>query len=148
MILECFLLLLPNIVSFEPFFLVSVSANILDWHCFSLLSFWCRFGWLFCLQPWLVCCSFALQFGVSWCFTSASIGGELCALKRRLEAKRLALALCIIGSTLASPFGYCIVSCLTIFCSSFCIFWTPYLVPLWSPFVCENCFFWNQNLTL
>jgi len=35
---------------------------------------------------------------VSRCFTSALIGGELCALKRRLQAKLLALGLCILAT--------------------------------------------------
>jgi len=43
---------------------------------------------------------------VTRCFTSALIGSELCALKRRLKAKRLALGLSIIGSTLVAPFGH------------------------------------------
>jgi len=51
---------------------------------------------MFCLQRDLFVAVYNLV--VSRCFTSA--------LKRRLEAKRLALALFIIGNTLATSFGH------------------------------------------
>jgi len=85
-------------MSFEPYFLVSVSANILDWHSFSLLFFSAGLGGCFASNHDYFVAVFPFNLVVSRCFTSALIGGELCALNRRLEAKLLALGLCILAA--------------------------------------------------
>jgi len=131
LILECFLLLLVS-VSFEPYFLVSVSANILDWHSFSLLFFCASLGGCFGLPPWLFCCCFALQFGGLKVLYKCLKWWWILCIKEEATSQAFGSQIVYFGSTLAAPFGHLIASCLAFFCSSFYIFWTPYLVPLWS----------------
>jgi len=108
---------------------VSVSVNILDWHSFSLLFFGAGLCGCFSSNRDYFVVVLHFNLVVLRCFTSALFSDELCALKKSLV---LLSALCIIGNSLAPPFGHLIVSCLAFFCLSFCIFWTPYLVPFLS----------------
>jgi len=56
--------------------------------------FWCRFA----SNPDYFVALLHFNLVISRCFTSALFGGELCALKRRLQAKLLALELCILAA--------------------------------------------------
>ena len=86
---------------------------------FLCYFFWSRFGGCFSLKPRLFVVVFTPQFGGLRCFTSALLGGNLCSIKRRLQAKLLALEFVQIGSTLVAHFGFVLLVVLVSIPSSF-----------------------------
>jgi len=89
----------PNSVFTNFIFLVRRPVAIsVATHSFSLLFFGAGLGGCFASNCDYFVDVLPFNLVVSRCFTSALIGGELCALKRRLEAKLLALGLCILAA--------------------------------------------------